>query len=155
MASVYPQATCIDGAVRLVFPYEPRMVEELKVFPAFARAYNPATKAWTIHEPYVERAINLFLRHFPHGDVFGEAERARYSAPPPPPFIRPQAAGPHATLFLLPTAPQEVIEAAYKALVKLHHPDRLPEPQRAAGTEKMKAINTAYAQLTTGERRAS
>jgi curved DNA-binding protein CbpA len=55
-------------------------------------------------------------------------------------------------LFLLPGAPPEVIDAAYRALVKLNHPDLLPEPQRAAGNEKMKLLNTAYAQLTAGRK---
>lgn len=53
---------------------------------------------------------------------------------------RPQAsplAEAYATLFLLPTAPPEVVQAAQRALVKINHPD-------AGGThEAAVAINRA------------
>jgi len=53
---------------------------------------------------------------------------------------RPQASPlveAYATLYLLPTAPPEVVQAAQRALVKIHHPD-------AGGThEAAVALNTA------------
>lgn len=46
------------------------------------------------------------------------------------------------TLFVTPTAPSEVIQGAYRALAKLHHPDR-------GGDERMmRVINDAYEILT-------
>jgi len=51
---------------------------------------------------------------------------------------------------VLPSAPREVIEASYKALVKMFHPDRLPEPERARGNAVLAKINVAFAQLTGG-----
>lgn len=49
------------------------------------------------------------------------------------PFTHPD----FSTLHLLPDAPIEVIDAVYKALVKLHHPDR------GGDTRRMQAVNAA------------
>jgi hypothetical protein len=149
MASVYPTATRTDQGVRLAFPYDPEMVDGLKAIPAHARTYSPETKVWAVREPYVEQVVNLLLKHFPHATVVGE--RARQSAPPPPPPKAPTV-GPHAALFLLPSAPPEVVDAAYRALVKIHHPDRLPEPEKATGNATLARINVAYQALTVGRR---
>lgn len=46
-----------------------------------------------------------------------------------------------AVLGLLPSAPMEVCEAAYKALCKVHHPDTGGDP------EKMKNINVAWLKI--------
>ena len=53
-------------------------------------------------------------------------------------------------LMLHPTATIEVINAVYRALAKQHHPDHAgPE-----ASEKMAAINEAYAILSNEEKRA-
>lgn len=44
-------------------------------------------------------------------------------------------------LHLLPSAPPEVIKAAWVALAKIHHPDR------GGNVERMQAINEAWAKL--------
>lgn len=48
---------------------------------------------------------------------------------------------PYSVLHLLPSAPIEVVEAAYKALAKLHHPDVGGE------VETMQSINSAYREI--------
>ncbi len=48
---------------------------------------------------------------------------------------------PHARLHLTSDAPPEVVDAAYRALAKIHHPDR------GGNQELMKAINVAYDQI--------
>lgn len=48
---------------------------------------------------------------------------------------------PHATLFLLPNAPIEVVKAAHRALAQLHHPDV------GGDSERMAEINAAYDEL--------
>jgi curved DNA-binding protein CbpA len=54
-------------------------------------------------------------------------------------------------LGLLPTAHDTVIQAAYRALAALYHPDaRAAE----ASTHRMAELNLAYARLRTPERRA-
>lgn len=51
------------------------------------------------------------------------------------------AAGPHATLHLLRTAPPELVKAAFHCLAKLYHPDR------GGDLAKMQALNSAYEKL--------
>jgi len=46
-----------------------------------------------------------------------------------------------ATLFLLPSAPKEVIRAAHRALAAIHHPDR------GGNLDEMIEINLAYDKL--------
>jgi curved DNA-binding protein CbpA len=48
----------------------------------------------------------------------------------------------YAVLHLLPTAPPELIKAAYRCLAMIHHPDR------GGDTEAMQRINSAYAGLS-------
>lgn len=147
--TTFPTATRHADRIELAFPFEQALVDGLRSFPAHARSYNPATRVWTVRAPHDERALALFFRFFPGAVVFGE--RSRHSAPPPPSTL-PSAPGPHATLHVLPSAPREVIDAAYRALVKQHHPDRLPAPERAGGNAALARINVAYAQLTGGQR---
>ncbi|HEY8601377.1 MAG TPA: hypothetical protein VIL85_23320 [Thermomicrobiales bacterium] len=142
----YPTATQGLGCTRFAFPFNGAMVEEIKAVPVAYRNYDPATRIWTVSAPYADRVLDRFLRRFPGADVIDD-RGARSSAPPPPPKA---PATPHATLYVLPSAPREVIEASYKALVKKYHPDRLPEPERAHGNAVLARINVAYAQLTGG-----
>ncbi len=142
----YPTATQGLGFTRFAFPFNGAMVDEIKAVPVAFRNYDPATRIWTVSAPYAKRILDLFLRRFPGADVIDD-KGARSSASPPPPKA---LATPHATLYVLPSAPREVIEASYKALVKKYHPDRLPEPERAQGNAVLARINVAYAQLTGG-----
>jgi curved DNA-binding protein CbpA len=59
---------------------------------------------------------------------------------------------PYAVLQVVPTAEQEVIQGAYKALAFKYHPDR-DGTHRAA--EKMAELNRAYALLRTSVNRAA
>lgn len=78
--------------------------------------------------------------------------------PPPPPPPPPRDDPPrwrfsgqdrhYATLHLLPSAPRQVVEAAYRALAKLHHPDLAPVERKEAATTTMQAVNEAYRALT-------
>lgn len=151
MANVYPTATEKLGRTEFLFPYDAAMVEDMKGVPVAYRSYDPDKRLWTISVPHAERILALFLRRFPHATVHAYKSRGRAVAPPPPPPKAPVAT-PYTALFVLPTAPREVIDAAYRALVKIYHPDRLPEPQRAGGNETLARINVAYRQLTGGQR---
>jgi hypothetical protein len=57
------------------------------------------------------------------------------------PILTTSAAGPHAVLFVLPTAPWEVVEAAYKALVFKTHPDR------GGSVEDFQRVQKAFEEL--------
>jgi curved DNA-binding protein CbpA len=66
--------------------------------------------------------------------------------PAGPPF------DPYATLQVVPTADQEVVNAAFKALALKYHPDR--DPTRRAA-EKMATLNRAYALVRDAALRAA
>jgi hypothetical protein len=130
------------GEVVLRFPFSEALVDDLKDgIPYRFRTYEPRSKEWTVESTYADLAVRLLLRHFPAAEV---PARWRYRAPweePPPWSESPTAARSsdhYRILHLLPTAPVELIESAYRTLARLHHPDR-------GGDElAMQRINGAY-----------
>ena len=127
-----PRATFdADGNVEISFPYDARLVEALKAeIPRYARSYDADDKSWTVAAPYAALAIDLLRRRFPD---------ARIERPGARPGTAPQdgTARPFAVLHLLPSAPPELVEGAYKILAKLSHPD-------AGGSdEAMRTLNEA------------
>ena len=61
---------------------------------------------------------------------------------------------PYLTLELQSNASDAEVKAAYRRLAALYHPDRNPGFQ-AAATERLKALNAAYAAITTSRRQTS
>ncbi len=57
------------------------------------------------------------------------------------------------TLQVTRDAEPEVIERAYKALVRKYHPDRRPAAEKARATATMQRINAAYDVLSDPARR--
>lgn len=60
----------------------------------------------------------------------------------------------YTTLQVTRDAEPEVIERAYKALSRSHHPDRQPATHREAATKRMQRINEAYVVLRDPRKRA-
>ena len=58
------------------------------------------------------------------------------------------------TLQVTRDAEPEVIERAYKALSRSHHPDRRPSAERENATRRMQRINEAYGILRDPAKRA-
>jgi hypothetical protein len=124
-------------------------VSTLKSFiPATLRGYTPATRQWFIDEDathqmrrwlsYAETMIGARI------EWIGGATYEDYEAECPPPYTpppRPKPVDPYKTLHLLPSAPPEVVKAAYKALAMKLHPDH------GGDTEAMQRINAAYRRL--------
>ena len=109
------------------------------------RSYNPATREWFVDEDATGRMrrwleycrANLYAEvEWLDGEAYANPE-AEWTPPKP----KPKAGDPYQTLHLLPSAPPEVVKAAYKALATLHHPDKGGE------TEVMQRINDAYGRL--------
>jgi hypothetical protein len=106
------------GGIELRFPYNAGLVELLKSeIPAYARSYDPDDKTWTVTSAYAARAVDLLLKHFPDARI--ERPGARLGSTPQHSIARP-----FAVLHLLPSAPPELVDAAYRTLAKLAHPDR-------------------------------
>jgi hypothetical protein len=106
------------GEAVLTFPYRAALVDELKsAIPFRFRSYDPKDKTWMIEIPYVDLAIEILLEHYPNAEV---PQRARASD-----STEAWTGGQEdfQVLHLLPTAPSELVDAAYRTLAKLHHPD--------------------------------
>jgi len=109
------------------------------------RSYNPATREWFVDEDATGRMrrwldycrANLYAEvEWLDGETYDpEAEWK------PPKKARPKAIDPYQTLHLLPSAPPEVVKAAYRALAVLNHPDK------GGDEEQMKRLNEAYGRL--------
>ena len=125
-----------DGsAADVTFPFDAFVVAELKrVVPAWLRSYDPDLKTWMVDGRYVHLVYHVLAQVF--GDVDVEGSRAgtadRGGDPREAALI---------VLHLRPTAPPELVDAAYKCLARLHHPDR------GGSTLTMQAINAAAEQI--------
>ena len=122
------------------------LIDALKNFvsPVYRR-YEPATRKWVVGEPatesfrgwlsYARATFNARIEWI--GETYEDPE-AEWTPPKP----KPKAVDPYVTLHLLPSAPPEVVKAAYRALATLHHPDK-----PGGDGERMKVINDAYRRL--------
>lgn len=118
-------------------PEEFRLCVELlkAAIPAYARKFDSHRRCWHVtHEALGE--LELFLREAAR-ELGAQVRREDGRQQP----RRPAQADPYAALHLLPSAPPEVIKAAYRALAQLHHPDR------GGDTRTMQQINLAYDEL--------
>jgi hypothetical protein len=110
-----------------------RWIDEFKhQVPAGSRSYDPPTKTWTIFGDayWCKVALGVFLQEFPHARIH---RGDNYQADTPNDAYQ--------TLYLLPGAPQPLVQAAYKVLARLNHPDV------GGSTVAMQRINGAYAAL--------
>ncbi len=123
------------GEAILTFPFNRGLVEALKrEIPAYARSYEPATKAWTVNQPYIATAGALVEATFADVEVIDHSPNFSRPAPPTP---RTE----YHVLHLQPTAPPALVEAAFKCLSKLHHPDA------GGSVETMQQINEAISAI--------
>ncbi len=107
--------------------------------PPYQRSYNPQTREWFVDAGAslsLERWFSSCRKHYSavvefDGDPGGEVPHAE----------KPKPSDPYATLHLLPSAPPEVVKAAYRALSMIHHPDK------GGDTRAMQKVNEAYRQL--------
>lgn len=107
------------------------------VDPAYRR-WQPSAKSWRIlpeGQLLVMDWLNVCRSRF-SAQVSWSKQRGEVWRPPA------QKVDPFSVLHLLPTAPPEVVKAAYKALAQLHHPDR------GGDLRQMQNINAAYSEVT-------
>jgi hypothetical protein len=121
----------IDGTYRVTFPYDPDVVTGIKeLVPPHSRAYDPDAKCWYVSSAYRDIIHELLEDTFLEVDT--DPERTAYD---PPTRTTPRTE--FHVLHLQPTAPLELVEAAYRCLSRLHHPDR------GGSVEIMQQINAA------------
>jgi hypothetical protein len=137
--STPPRARCIRtpfDEVECTIPFHADLIAAWKrEIPYSRRSYDPSSKAWRFWGGYEELALALLLERFPDAAVprgtrtHTEAQTQRTGSD----HFR--------ILHLRETAPVELIEASYRVLARLNHPDA------GGSTEAMQAINGAYAAL--------
>lgn len=126
--------------VVLAFSYDPTAVEALKfAVPKGHRLWVPEERVWRIKARFWERVKTIFVQY----GVFSAAEFNELK--------RPVGGGDWETLWVRQGAPVEVVDAAYRALARLHHPDLAPagtsEGKMAERHRRMVRINLAYEKL--------
>jgi len=125
------------------------LIEALKTsIPHRWRDYDPDDKCWRIvSRGHLDIWLDCVSDYAGIQVIWDNDEthrRARQDLPPPRRPGRMVPADAFTALYLLPTAPPEVIKASYKALALIHHPDR------GGDLEQMKTINQAYDLLEKG-----
>lgn len=124
------------------------LVETLKSFvPPPLREYDPTTHQWTVAASAANR-VHRWLDYAStnlHAQVECLSSESDYEpedewTPPPPPKQPKQSGADDAfkALHLLPSAPPEVVKAAYRALAQKHHPDH------GGSTQEMQRLNKAW-----------
>lgn len=147
--------------MRLITPFIREFVDALKeTVPWRYRSYDGDSRTWTIEEPYASDALALALDYY--GDmeeVYTEAAVQReiakafkthtcHATATPSPHGTDECLRrvrhlhqEHAALYLLPGAPWPLVQAAYRALALLVHPDR------GGSHQAMVDVNRAYESL--------
>lgn len=126
-----------DYRAVVTFPYSATVVERLKVMiPSHDREWSPSQKHWLVAPLYVAQLATVLRA------VYGECnveELPAGTAEPTP--IRGEIDVAYRELHLMPTAPAELVESAYRCLARLHHPDR------GGSDARMRRLNEAVAVL--------
>jgi len=136
--SHYPTAMFSgDRAVMLRFPYHAGLVEAIKrSIPVAYRDYIPGTKTWRIGSPFDDSwaffAVDLLRDFYPYARVVNDPRDASSAHTRPDDF---------AVLHLLPTAPPQLVVAAFRVLSLRLHPDR------GGDHNQMVLLNTAFERL--------
>lgn len=130
------RAQIIGDTVRLSFPYSAALIARIKAeVPASCRAFDPKTKVWTVREPFLMAAVALIYDAYPDVviDDVARAQSSWQSSGKRSAHTDPD----YSALHLLPTAPLPLVDAAYKCLARLHHPDA------GGDTSAMQQLNAA------------
>jgi len=126
-------------------PYLESFVDALKrEIPAWGRAWDKGHKMWHVDLAY-RWELQSLLDHY-YGEWRSVSPAELGLEPEAGQRRARQAAGAceadrYAALHLLPTAPPELVKAAYRCLAMLNHPDR------GGDTRAMQVINEAYEAL--------
>lgn len=128
-----PRIVRRDGAVILTFSFDAWLVESLKAeIPGHARTYDPGMRSWTVAPAYAGIAIRLMYQAFTDVEIIDAAAGPTFDRGGDP---REAAL---VVLHLRPSAPPELVDAAYRTLARLNHPDC------GGDHDAMLALNQAY-----------
>ena len=128
----------MDTTIWVKAPYKAIFITALKEqIPKEYRYWDKDERAWVVNYAYESELLTLCSEYFSDVSKYGER---RYNTTP----RAIQSPPAYQTLHLLPTAPKEVVMAAYRALSKLYHPD---VNNSSDATKKMVKINAAFSEI--------
>lgn len=128
------------GAVEVWWPFDQEALDDFKAaIPHPFRRWDAQRRCWRVDRVRAAQAVAWLRDRFPNADEIPWRRRDEPPPPPPPGGSRPVE--PWASLHLLPTAPRPVVDAAYRAMARIAHPDL------GGDADRMKRINAAYEQL--------
>lgn len=111
------------------------VISSLKInVPSRYRKWEPAGKCWWLRTEHIDLVEGILQRYGMNYDFADDCTGRNANHQKTSIMTRQQAA---AELFLLPTAPPDVITAVYRTLAKIHHPDH------GGSTERMQKLNQA------------
>jgi hypothetical protein len=122
--------------IRVVSPYIPDLVEEIKItFPSSERKWEPTKKCWLVRSTYLQQVAEILNRYLDEieTDLNEPVKKTAITNEP------------YSVLGLLSSVDSEVITKVYMILATKYHPDKNPNNVDAA--EQMKRINVAYATI--------
>ena len=135
-----------EGDLYSSAPYNPEFVEALKgCIPVRQRHWQAEKRLWRIDHSAGDTLDELLRRFYGDYDFVAPGElglepgQHRQAGPQAQHRLPAEACR---VLHLQPSAPAELVTAAYRVLAKLHHPDR------GGDTEAMQRINAAYEALS-------
>lgn len=139
-----------DTEVAVETPYKADFINELKdsIDPPFRR-WNGDKRAWIIRAAVFSIVHEIIDSHYPD-EVWQVSETAQeliqksYSYRVVYPEKQPDCSGPRTVLHVTDDAPDCVVQAAYKALARMHHPDV------GGSREVMSKVNAAYEEIKKG-----
>lgn len=120
----------------LAFDFSQPMVDAIKAqIPSRSRRYIPLRHVWWFQAGQLASIEGLARLHC------GSVQYVTHDGAGLEVAIPSETAAAYRTLHLLPSAPPELVKAAYRVACKLHHPD-------AGGTTgEMQRVNEAYGLL--------
>jgi len=125
----------MDTTIWVKAPYKADFITALKTkIPKEYRYWESDEKVWVVNYSYEDELLSLCSEYF--DDIAKYGERKYITAPKSPPAYQ--------VLHLLPTAPKEVVVAAYRVLSKLYHPDI---NKSSNATKEMVKINAAFEEI--------
>lgn len=151
------------GQIRMIAPYVKAFIEGglREAVPRWAKTFEPDTKHWLIDRDYEDALREAMADYFEVEHIVTKGEAIRMamaaaataregSAAPRPAHSYQQCLKAvrriyqeESELHVLPGAPWSVIEAAFRAVARLCHPDLIGP----SGHTRMVAVNRAYETL--------
>lgn len=123
---------------------------QFSIKPPTHRYYDESIRSWAVHIDHLLDLVRLGMYHAGRVD-YSElstdmqmaiaAQKAAWRTGSRIIGEKHDVVDPYRVMHLLPTAPPAIVDVVFKALAKIHHPDK------GGDVEEMKKINEAYERI--------